>query len=897
MTQFGRRTIGEGPVPNRLMIIGDYPDRESARTGRPFSNRKYRENELNRFLDGVRLPSRSEWYLTTFIKDWCGDDGEYLQSDFDRDEPELVDEIRRVAPTVVVCLGRHVSRWFLGDVDLDETHAIPWRLPTESPQAHLFESPASVVVWANYSPAAGFRSPEISSAVAYDFEQLSAFFEGKVTARTLYDDQYPDPTYTEITSSDLLDECMAGGGIVAADTEGWNWNPWSVQLSTRAGEAYVIRTKSVELIARFVEWVNAVPDLYQFVFHAALHDLGVFRAMGIDVRRIHFDDTSIMAYNLQLEPLGLKPLCVRHCGMQMDSYDSIMGDAGTRMAQDWLMSVLEMEDYEHELARQAELDRLRTTPYTDAKGRTKPGRKIRALPTVPKSKLHGAIIRCLRSERPRKLWDDQVVDRHVEAGSRYGQMWEATLDHVEPVRAITYAARDADGTGRLEPALRERIRAAALDRVYAADLGTVLLIDRMQQTGITPDLKHFAALSGDLGLEIGAIQTRLTDQLHVAGLEKERANNFNANSSDQVGDLLFTRFGLPELKRTRGGDPSTNDRILEALEKSPGLDSGVRSLIADIRYYRETYKLKHTFVDQIPSFVDRWPFDGRIHATFRITRVVTGRLAASDPNLLAMPKYGKFAQRFREGFVSGDGRVFGSWDLSQIELRVLAHLSQDPVLLNAFRTGQDLHASLARRIFGVEKKDQTKVMRLAAKAINFGIPMGMTNIGLTVELKKNGVDVNEDDAQRWLDETMNLYALVPVYQQSKIAEAKRNGFVCDLIGRRRYVGGIRSFDPGTRSEAERFAFATPIQSSAQGVMKTAEAYLWNEIIMPRQMRGEWIEPILQVHDDVIMEFDKKLKADINVEMVWAMTKTFHGLTVPIETSGDWGRSWGHMEAF
>jgi DNA polymerase-1 len=173
--------------------------------------------------------------------------------------------------------------------------------------------------------------------------------------------------------------------------------------------------------------------------------------------------------------------------------------------------------------------------------------------------------------------------------------------------------------------------------------------------------------------------------------------------------------------------------------------------------------------------------------------------------------------------------------------------------------------------------------------------MGMTNIGLCIELKKNGVDVNEDDAQRWLDETMSLYRRVPEYQQEQIGLAKQHGFVTTLLGRRRYVGGIRSFDGATRSEAERFAFSTPIQGSAQDVMKTAEAHIWNDIILKRQRNGDWIEPLIQVHDDVILECEEGIIRDVDPEMKWALTQTFKGLSVPIETSGDFGYNWGEMK--
>lgn len=882
------------------MVIGEYPGRAEALSGRPFSGATGKE--LDRFFDGVRLPSRWDIFVTTWIREWPGEDIEYTQADFDRDEPALCDEIRALQPTVVVTLGRNITRWFLGDVDLEDVHAFQWYLPADSPRRSLFKQPDGVVIHAGYNPAAGFRSPELSSAVAYDFSQLEAYVNGEITARKLYDDPHPQPAYTEICDITTLDRVMHGGGLVelefAADTEGLPHRPWSVQICDAAGTAWIVRQRNLDLMQRFASWVNTHPARYRFTFHAALHDLGMFRVFGIDVRRLVFDDTSIMSYNLQLEPPGLKPLCVRWNGMAMQSFDEIMGDVSTEIAQDWLLSCTSVEEMEWSERCQAEFDRLTTTPYTDAKGRVKPGRKLRVLPKLPKTDLHKALERCLRSKTPRKLWEKQTIDHLVAAEPKYGEMWEATLDNVEPEKALHYAGRDADGTHRLKPKLYERIVANNLVDVYEADLGTVLLIDRMQQIGIKPDLPHFVSLSEDLGFELVEIQTRLAQRLAAAGaFDLSSAFEFNANSTYQVGDLLFKHFGLPVLKETRDGDPSTNDKILEALQKQPGLDVACRDVIIDIREYREVYKLKHTFVDKIPSYVDRWPRDGRIHASFRITRTLTGRLAASDPNLLAMPKHGKFAERFRQGFVCDEGHYLGSWDLSQIELRILAHLSQDPVLLAAYTNGLDLHAKLAQRIFGGDEKDHKKgITRLAAKAINFGLPMGMTNIGLCVELKKNGVDVNEDDAQRWLDETMALYFNVPLYQQEMIAQARRLGYVMDIRGRRFYLGGIRSSHRATRSEAERQAGALPIQAGAQECMKLAEAAIW-KMIVRRQDAGEWVEPIIQIHDDVILEFDKRLTKDINAEMVYCMTKVpAHLLSIPIETSGDAGECWGDQHA-
>jgi uracil-DNA glycosylase family 4 len=910
MATFGKRVRGEGPTnPGGFMGIGEWPGKSESFSGRPFSGKTGRE--LDRFLDGIRLPSRGDWFLTNWIREWCGPDGDYVQADFDRDEPELVAEIRRVQPILILAMGRHVIRWFMGDVDVEEVHGIPWFLPLDSPRRVLFDDPSSVVVVPQYNVAAGFRSPEISAAIAYDFAQLEAIFNGEITTRILYDDPIPNPEYREITDTEELDEVMIHATTIATDTEGWPWRPWSAQITIRPGESYVLRVKKLAglgllgpVVERFVEWVNTCTSNYRFIFHNALHDLAVFRALGVDTTRLIFDDTMIMSFNLQLEPQGLKPLCARFCGMRMEHYDEVMGDASFRLAQDWLMSALENEDFAYETRCQEEFVRLRTTPYITKSGKHREGRNLKRLPKLPKTDLHKSIERCLRSPRPRGLWDDQVLDRHVEAGSKYGFMWEATLDHVPVERAIHYAGRDSDGTHRLAPQLEERLRANALWDVYQADLGTVPLIDRMQQHGIRPDLPHFAQLSDELGGELHSILARLRgrigEQAGAAGAPGGRdvafVEGFNPNSGPQTSDLLFTRFGVDSLKKTPGGDPSTNDKVLEALEKDSRLPGDVRRIITDVREYREVYKLKHTFVDQIPDFVHRWPNDGRIHTTFKLTRVVTGRLAASDPNLLAMPKHGKFAKRFRQGFVSGDDTFLASWDLSQIELRVLAHLSQDPILLHAFRTGQDLHATLAQRIFGVAPKDQDKSKhRLPAKAVNFGIPMGMTNIGLCLELRKNGVDLDEDDAQRWLNETMALYAEVPRYQQGKIAEARRYGFVTDLRGRRRYIGGIRAFDQAIRAEAERFAFATPIQAGAQELMHEAEAHVYQHILLPYWDDHRRVEPIVQIHDDLLLECERDLVKELDTKMRFAMTQVpAHWLSVPIETSGECGVNWGDM---
>jgi len=474
---------------------------------------------------------------------------------------------------------------------------------------------------------------------------------------------------------------------------------------------------------------------------------------------------------------------------------------------------------------------------------------------------------------------------------RLGDMPLASLDDIDFADAKFYACRDADGTCRLEPILSSRLRHMSLESTYRLELDTYHLLDRMMMVGVRPDLPHFARLSFKLQGEIETLRYKLEK---ATGLE-----GFNANSGDQVADYLFGTLGLPEYKRTSpDGRASTNDKILEALEHEFGLQHPEISLT---RKYRETYKLKHTFVDRIPDFTARWPHDGRVHFTIRTTRVVTGRLAASDPNFLAQPEHGQFAKDFKDGWVAEDGHVLAAWDESQIELRVLAHLSQDPYMMGVFRgdirnpDGSliDLHAALAQRIFGVPPDQQDKSKhRLPAKAINFGIPMGMTVKGLTLELRKNGLMVDEDDVQKWLDEADRTYARVPEYKKRMIAEAKANGFVRCLSGRIRYIGGIKSWDERIRSEAERFAFSTPIQEGAQFLMKMAEKEVWKLLCLYRR-KGFYAEPLVQKHDALYFELAEGLQFNFNEHMRYCMVDAVeHNLSVPLDIEGEWGHCLG-----
>ncbi len=898
------RVHGVGPSPARLMLVGEGPGWLEEKVGRPFVGKT--GAELDRYFDGEMLPHRRQVYLTYLYRQFGGKDYEYGAADLERDEPDLLRELDRVQPEIIVPLGRVATRYFLhpNDTDMEAVHSIPWEgqicgecgrpfAPSGNTPSYTCPSCGAdgphrqVVIYPLYHPAAGMHNSDIAVYVVSGFHALSQYLSGaNLQPRRLYDDPYPTPEYKELCTAEEVEKAMqgwvSGQPLVALDTEGYPSAPWSVQFSGEPGRAYLIRAVGREALERFGRILHH--RQMRLLFHSALHDRPMMRALGCSVDGLPFLDTMVAAYLLQIEPLGLKAGCLRHCNMQMSSYMDLMGDKQNELAREYLTWQWDICNQEYEEECQAEFE-----------WQVAGGRRLRKPPKLPRSNFFKAVQRVLGSTRPHGLWldqDDAIVTQGIK---RLGFMPEATLSHVEPEKAVHYGCRDADGTVRYHRQLAPRLKAMKLEEVEQLELGTYPLIDRMATVGVKPDLQQFEILGEALGWEV--------DRLREELCQLTGEPNFNANSGDHVASYLFERLGLEPLKMTKSRERgSTNDKILEALERAnPGLTQ-----IGKIREFRETYKLKHSFVDTIPAHLNKWPYDGRIHATFRTTRVVTGRLAASDPNLLAQPEHGLHANDFKRCWVAEDGRFIYQADESQVELRVLAHLSQDPVLLSVYRGERrnpdgslvDLHSALAERIFGVAPHLQNKSQhRLPAKAVNFGISMGMTNKGLCLELRKNGMDISEDDAQRWLDETLDLYSGVKAYMARMIAQAEQQGYIRCLSGRIRYIGGIHSPDERVREEAERFSFSTPIQEGAQWLMKRCEAKIWEEVLPVFWRRQQWVEPILQVHDCLKFEAELGLEHDLHVAMTQTMTETPPGFSVPLAVEDEHGVNMADMTKF
>ncbi|WP_018078215.1 DNA polymerase I [Thiobacillus denitrificans] len=439
------------------------------------------------------------------------------------------------------------------------------------------------------------------------------------------------------------------------------------------------------------------------------------------------------------------------------------------------------------------------------------------------------------------------------------------FEQVAIERASEYAAEDADVTLRVRDALAPQIAASStLAFVYRdIELPVAQILFRMERAGVLLDRNLLAVQSGELGKKMLELEQRAY---------QEAGQPFNLGSPKQIGDILFTQKGLPVVKKTPGGAPSTDEETLEQL----ALDHPIARAILD---YRGLAKLKSTYTDKLPQMID--PVTGRVHTSYSQATAVTGRLASSDPNLQNIPARTAEGRRIREAFIAPPGHVLLSADYSQIELRIMAHLSGDAGLLNAFTNDQDIHAATAAEVFGVPLADVNAEQRRMAKVINFGLIYGMSAFGLASQL-----NLERAAAQAWIDRYFARYPGVADYMQRTREDARRQGYVETVFGRRLTLPEINARNPQRRQGAERAAINAPMQGTAADLIKLAmiavQGWLDREKLASRLL--------LQVHDELILEVPENELDRVRAELPGYMCNVA-SLKVPLRVGVGTGRNW------
>ena len=431
--------------------------------------------------------------------------------------------------------------------------------------------------------------------------------------------------------------------------------------------------------------------------------------------------------------------------------------------------------------------------------------------------------------------------------------------------ATRYAAEDADVTLRLHQVLSEKLRAAPrLEFVYREiEMPLVPVLERMESNGVKIDAAELRRQSADLSQRMLAAQQRATE---IAG------RTFNLDSPKQIGALLFDELKLPALVKTPTGAPSTNEEALEAIADQHELPR----LILE---YRGLAKLRSTYTDKLPEMVN--PATGRVHTSYHQAGAATGRMSSNDPNLQNIPIRSEDGRRIRRAFVAPPGRVLVACDYSQIELRIMAHLSEDAGLLKAFASGQDVHRATAAEVFGVAVGDVSGDQRRAAKAINFGLMYGMSAFGLARQL-----GIGRGEAQDYIALYFARYPGVRDYMERTRAQAREDGYVETIFGRRLNLQEIRSKNQAQRAGAERAAINAPMQGTAADIIKRAMAKV-----------DAWIRPLsdralmlMQVHDELVFEVDGDFADELTAEVKTRMEAAAE-LRVPLVVDAGKGANW------
>jgi DNA polymerase I len=443
---------------------------------------------------------------------------------------------------------------------------------------------------------------------------------------------------------------------------------------------------------------------------------------------------------------------------------------------------------------------------------------------------------------------------------------DAVLRHMN--RTLSGAPGErADFLLRLAPILRAEVEKQGLAGLYEKiDLPLAPVLARMEAAGIGVDSKELEKISAQAQKEIGALEKRIYE---LAGFE------FNIKSTQQLAEVLFDRLNLQPPRRSRAKVRSTAAEVLEELAL-------VHELPKKILEHRELAKLKSTYADALPKLIH--PSTGRLHTRFSQTGTATGRLSSSNPNLQNIPVRTALGREIRAAFVAPPGRVLLSADYSQIELRILAHLSEDPVLVEAFRHGEDIHSRTAQEVFGVGPIAQTPEHRRVAKVINFGVIYGLSAFGLAQQL---GIDTKE--ASKFINAYFARYSGVKKYLDAQIAETRKAGFTRTLFGRTRQIPEINSPQPNLRSFAERTAMNTPMQGAAADLIKLAMIELDCRLADDFKSRM-----ILQVHDELLFEAPEKQLPRLT-KLVKEVMEGVHKLRVPLVVGTKSGPNWRDMK--
>ena len=445
---------------------------------------------------------------------------------------------------------------------------------------------------------------------------------------------------------------------------------------------------------------------------------------------------------------------------------------------------------------------------------------------------------------------------------------QLAMSQVEIKQAADYACADADITMRLSELLGSDLREGGLWKLFAdVEMPLVPVLLEMERNGVAIDTGLLNEMSQQLGDQLAKLEKQIYESV---------GREFNINSPQQLGQVLFGELKLPSGRKTKSGFFSTDISVLENLRND-------YPIVSTLLEYRHLAKLKSTYVDALPAQIN--PKTGRLHTSFNQVLTTTGRLSSSDPNLQNIAVRDELGKRIRSAFLASPGCILLAGDYSQIDLRALAHLSQDPGLLNAFRHDEDIHTATAALLLGIEPAKVTADMRRLAKTVNFGIIYGMSEYGL-----EQATELSREEASKFIAAYFEKYPRVKEYLQVTKDQARKMGYVQTILGRRRYIPEINSTNRIIREAAERMAINMPVQGTSADIIKVAMVNLHREMAT-QKLKSKLL---LQVHDELVFEVPEN-EIDTMRKIVPEIMSSAIQLDVPLKVDLKTGKNWGEMK--
>ena len=887
------------------MLVGESPSDSDAEgfwrrndfVREPFTGLVGAEQDQFLMMNGLH---RRRIYITTLVKNHIPNQGNPTRDDVAASEQELTDEIKRVGPRFILAVGRQTVRWFIGDVDLETVHGRPQAIRAAIRAA--IPGFAGVVVPCHH-PAFGLHDPDTKTLVWWDYSQAAKIIRGEIPSEPVVD-EFPNPVYIDASPSELVEE-MSNSDLesphFAVDVEGpideeLRDQYWGFSVSFTPGRGLVFRRSQphfAESVGVLNSYIAALDPLV--IYHNAMGiDSDILRRMGVKghLRKIY--DTMVAAFFHRVEPQGLKPLARRWCGMEMRTYEEVIGDAVLAKELSYLISIAEIDWGKPEPQLINENDGTQRL-YRPQALHTRAKKIITDWESDPETSL---------KKRWRQI--DPVLCKLAEG--RFGPWPFATLDDIELDSAVSYSGRDPDATLRLFYRIRESIESLKLSDRLQLDLDILPAFEEMQATGFVGDRRYFEALSAEMWDQMMSIGSRISAKFNDG-------KPFNPGSAPQVQALALAR-GLKGAKKTKKGAISTSKKSMEHLRR---VDDAMDMIFS----WRERQKVKSSFADDI---LDRIPPDqdfAPIRCNIRVTRVASDRISATDPNLSAMPVASDLGNRVRGGLRAPKGYLLGSADLSQVEMRVIAHESNDPFLVRLFHEERDIHAETAIKIFHLdptanwnEKKGEFEYPgvhkmrhRNPTKRAGFGVATGIQGPGLLDQLRQMGCegwrvekfrDRTTDCISDWcpggiIHEWFNVFPGVRGFFERCKSITYDKGFITEMGGFPRYLPGIWSRDQYVAGEAGRQSHSHRIQGSAQWMLRKAMRWIMPQIEALREDSGLYCRWVMQIHDEVIFCFAEELEEAVKAIVLEGMTQHSHKLIVPVKASWSTAETWDKLK--